>query len=243
MNLLLLAGTAEARELAGLLADDDRFNVIASLAGATREAKPLPVATRSGGFDCADIQVKYIQENGIEAVVDATHPFAVQISTRTQAICEQLGLPYLQLLRPGWQPGPEDNWIFVNQPDEVAALLPSEVRIFLATGRNALTGFVNLSGRPVFCRVVDEPEAPFPFPGGEYVIGRPPFLLECEITLFRRLGITHLVVKDAGGVAEAKLAAARELGITVVVLRRPTQPPGEKAACVGEAMAWLERLL
>jgi precorrin-6A/cobalt-precorrin-6A reductase len=138
MKLLLLAGTAEARALAGRLAEDPRFEVVASLAGATRQAQPLPVPTRIGGFGGVLLQEEYIKDNHFDAVVDATHPFAVQISDRSQKICEAVDLPHLQLLRPGWQPGEGDDWRFVSGPEVIADLLPQGARVFLATGRKTL---------------------------------------------------------------------------------------------------------
>ncbi len=243
MKLLLLAGTAEARALAGRLAEDARFEVVASLAGATRQAKTLPVLTRIGGFGGALGQEEYIKANHFDAVIDATHPFAAQISDRSLKICAALDLPYLQLLRPGWQPGEGDDWRFVPGSEEVADLLPQGTRLFLATGRKSLLDYQNISNHTIYCRVVDPPETSFPYPNGGYITGRPPFSVESETELFRDLGITHLVVKDAGGVADAKFAAARALGIKVIVIERPPQPPGEKAATVEEALAWLEARL
>jgi precorrin-6A/cobalt-precorrin-6A reductase len=243
MKLLLLAGTAEARALAGRLVEDSRFEVVASLAGATQQAKPLPVPTRIGGFGGAPEQEEYIKDNHFDVVVDATHPFATQISDRSQKICAALDLPYLQLLRPGWQPGEGDDWRFISGSEEVADLLPQGARVFLATGRKTLEDYKNISDHTLYCRVVDPPETPFPYPDGGYITGRPPFSVESETELFRDLGITHLVVKDAGGVADAKFAAARALGIKVIVIERPPQPPGEKASTVEEALVWLEARL
>lgn len=243
MKLLLLAGTAEARALAERLADDARVEVIASLAGETRVPVDLPVTTRIGGFGGTSEQEKFLQNNRIGVVVDATHPFAAQISRRTQAICARLNLPYLQVLRPGWTPGPGDRWTFVSAEEDVAAVLPASATVFLATGRKTLERFKGLTGHRVYCRRIDPPEEPFPLPEGGYVVGRPPFSVGDEVTLFQQLGVDVLVVKDAGGGSDAKLIAARELGLPVVIIGRPPQPPGEKATSVEEALDWLEALL
>lgn len=243
MRLLLLAGTAEARALAARLAGDARVEVIASLAGETRVPAELGVPVRVGGFGGDAGQEKFILDNGIGGVIDATHPFAARISRRTRAICARLGLPCLQVLRPGWVPGPGDDWRFVDAEEEVAAALPAGATVFLATGRKTLERFGGLKGHRVFCRRIDPPQGPFPFPEGDFVIGRPPFSVADETALFQRLGVGVLVVKDAGGGSDAKLAAARALGLPVVVIRRPVQPPGDKAGSVEEALGWLEALL
>ena len=244
MRLLLLAGTGEARALAAALAGDARVAVTASLAGATRAPPSLGVATRTGGFGGEAEQEKYIKENGIDAILDATHPFAVRISRRSQALAARLGLPYLQLLRPGWQAAPGDRWSFIDRPEDLAALVPPGAAVFVASGRTSLEGFATLADRRLFCRVIDPPTAPFPFAGGAWVVGRPPFSLADETDLLRRLGVDLLVVKDAGGArGRAKLDAARALGLPVALLRRPAQPPGDKAETVEAALAWLEARL
>lgn len=243
MKLLLLAGTREARALAEALAQDARVEVLASLAGETRTPHLLAVPVRIGGFGGDAGQEKFMRDEGIEAVVDATHPFAAQISTRTEAICARLGLPYVQLLRPGWTPGPGERWRFVDREEDVAAELPEGAAVFLATGPKRLERFIGLGAHRVYCRRIDPAEAPFPLPLGAWLIGRPPFSVADEIALFQRLGIGALVVKDAGGTADAKLLAARELGLPVVLIRRPPPPPGDKAASVEAALDWLERLL
>ena len=243
MKLLLLAGTAEARQLAARLAADPRFEVIASLAGETRVPADLGLALRTGGFGGAAGQKQFLLDNEIEAVVDATHPFAARISARTQALCAGLGLAYLQVLRPGWAPGPGDDWRVVAAEKDVAAALPPGATVFLATGRKTLGRLKGLENHRVYCRQIDPPREPFPFPEGGFVVGRPPFTVAAETALFERLGVEALVVKDAGGGSDAKLRAARELGVPVVMIRRPAQPPGDKVATVAAALAWLEARL
>lgn len=242
MKLLLLAGTAEARDLAERLAKDERFEVIASLAGATRVAKPLAVETRIGGFGGEEEQEKWMKNRGVEAVIDATHPFAVRISRRTQAIAARLGVPCLQLLRPGWRAGPGDQWQWVETLEAAVSALPAGATAFFATGRQPLAALATRPDVTFHMRQIDAPETGFPRARGGYVIGRPPFSLDEERRLFKDLQIDVLVVKDAGGVADSKLAAARELGLPVILVARPPQPPGDKAASVDAALAWLERI-
>lgn len=242
MKVLLLAGTGEARRIAWGLADSG-ITLVASLAGATRRPEPLPVPTRVGGFGGEAGFRAYLAAERIDAVLDATHPFAEQITDRTARVCAELGLPYAQVLRPPWQAQEGDDWTEIATPQEAAAHLPDDAVVFLATGRQTLADYRNLEGRRVLARMIDPPTAPFPFEGGEFVIGRPPFTVKSEVALFQSLGVTHLVVKNAGGTGgRAKLDAARMLGIPVLLLDRPATAQGPKLARVAEAVAWVKAL-
>ncbi len=242
MTLLLLAGTGEAGQIAWGLVDWPR-PVIASLAGATRDPDPLPVTTRSGGFGGAAGFVAYLEQAKISAVLDATHPFAANITNRTTAICAERGIPYLQFLRPAWTPGPGDDWTTIGSEEEAAALIPQGRTVFLGTGRQTLERFSNLEGRRVICRRIDPPTAPFPFEGGEYLIGRPPFPVAAEEALFRALGVDVIVVKNAGGAASAtKLTAARNLRLPVLMIARPPMPDALRVDTVAAALDWVRRL-
>ena len=244
LQLLILGGTAEARDLAGLVSTRADIAATVSLAGATRDPLPLPLPTRSGGFGSAAAQAEWMQQNRIATVIDATHPFAARIGPRTAGICARLGLPYLRLLRPSWSAGPGDRWTRIAQPGDAARLIPPEARIFLATGRLSLPDFAALAGRSLWCRIVDPPKGAFPWPNGAWEIGRPPFSTASESDLFRRLGIDWLIAKDAGGAGgRAKLDAARTLGLEVALLDRPAPPPGEVVATAAEALNWLDRVV
>ncbi|MEO0773553.1 MAG: cobalt-precorrin-6A reductase [Pseudomonadota bacterium] len=242
MTLLLLAGTREAQEIAQALTQAGR-EVIASLAGVTRTPVNLGVETRRGGFDGEDGFRTELNARGITAVLDATHPFAHRISNRTARICAEMGVPYCQLLRPAWVPEDGDRWAHVAQEEDVAALVDPGQTVFLATGRQTLDRFANLPHARIICRQIDPPERPFPFPNGEFLIGRPPFPVDKEVELFQSLGVDWLVVKNAGGQAsKTKLTAARQLGIKVAMIARPPQPDGMKAATVAEALDWVASL-
>jgi precorrin-6A/cobalt-precorrin-6A reductase len=244
MKVLLLAGTAEARRLAALLEGAPEFEAIASLAGVTDAPLPMPARTRTGGFGGEAQQERFIAGNGFDAVIDATHPFAKRISLRTQAICARLGRPYLQLLRPAWSPTPGDLWFAVQSGGEARTHIPAGARVFLATGQKKLAEFANLQDCHLVCRRIDPAPAGFPWPNGEYLVARPPFTIEQERRLFARLGIDWLVVKNAGGQAgRAKLDAARDLGLPVVMIERPAQPPGDKVETPEAAMQWLRARL
>lgn len=240
MRLLLLAGTGEARTLAEALAARGA-DAVASLAGATRAPAPLALPARQGGFGGAAGFCAYLEAEGIGAVLDATHPFAARISARTAEICAARGLPYVQLMRPGWAPGPGDRWTEVDGMGALAAVIPTGATVFVATGRQSLAA-LDLPGRILHARVIDPPSTPFPFPGGGFVVGRAPFTEAGEIALFQSLGIDWVLTKNAGGAAPApKLAAARALGLPVAMLRRPA-PAGPWVTDVAQALAWAEAL-
>lgn len=242
MTLLLLAGTREAQEIARALNDAGR-NVIASLAGVTRAPINLGIETRRGGFGGEDGFREEVQRRGITAVLDATHPFAHRISNRTARICAEMGLPYCQLLRAEWVPEKGDHWTQVASEEDVAELVTPGQTVFLATGRQTLERFSNMPHARVICRQIDPPEASFPFPNGEFLIGRPPFPVDKESALFQSLGVDWLVVKNAGGEAsKTKLIAARQLRIQVAMIARPPQPDGPKATTVEEALHWVNTL-
>ncbi len=239
MTLLLLAGTSEARQIAWALADRSP-KIIASLAGVTRNPPDLPVPTRTGGFGGESGFRAFLDQYGVTAVIDATHPFAARITDRTARVCSELGLPCLLFRRLPWVPDEGDHWRMIAQEEDAAAHIPKGATVFLATGRQTLHRFANLAGRRVICRQIDPPTAPFPFEGGEFLIGRPPFSVARERETFTALGVDWLVVKNAGGsLARSKLDAARDLGLPVLMLTRPPVPDGiTVASTLEEALTW-----
>ena len=242
MTILVLAGTSEGKEIATSLAALG-VRAVASLAGATRAAKLLDLPTRVGGFGGEEGFVAYLKEAKIKAVIDATHPFASRITDRTARVCAALGMPYLQVLRPAWVPQAGDNWTEIAREEDAAAIIPMGSTVFLGTGRQTLDRFAGLEGRRVICRQIDPPTAPFPFEGGEFLIGRPPFPVAREKALFEALGIDWIVVKNAGGSASAtKLTAARDLGIPVLMIARPPMPDAPRVETVAAAVDWAQSL-
>ncbi|KRS17339.1 cobalt-precorrin-6A reductase [Roseovarius indicus] len=242
MKLLLLAGTGEAQQVAKALVERD-IPAVASLAGATRAPKPTGLPTRIGGFGGEEGFAAFLEAEGITAVLDATHPYAHRISERTARICKEKSVPYCQILRPEWIPGPKDRWTQVQREEDVAALVPEGATVFLATGRQTLDRFANMGHAQLICRQIDPPDRPFPFVNGRFLVGRPPFSVEEERNLFQELGVDWLVVKNAGGAAAmSKLVAARELGLDVAMIVRPPQPDALKVASVAEALDWVEGL-
>jgi precorrin-6A/cobalt-precorrin-6A reductase len=241
-KILLLSGTGEAREIESILQEDQTLEVISSLSGATRMPRAYKGATRSGGFGGYEAQKRYMLAQGFDLVVDATHPFAAHISKRTCDICIYISVPYMNVLRPEWAAEPADQWLMIDDPSEAVQHIAPRSVVFLATGRNSLSGFSNLSEMTLICRQIDPPDGEFPFKNGRYLIGRPPFSVDDEEKLFRTLGVDYLVVKNAGGAASrTKLDAARRLGIPVVMLRRPPVLKAPQVASVEAAIAWVNK--
>ncbi len=242
MKILLLAGTGEARRIARELAACG-LDAVASLAGATRQPEPLALPTRVGGFGGEAGFRAYLADEGITAVLDATHPFAQRITERAARVCAELGIAYLQVLRPAWERRSGEHWTEISTPAQAAGHIAKGATVFLATGRQSLAQFSGLAGRRVLLRVIDPPTEPFPFEGGEYVIGRPPFSVAREKALFEALQVDWLVVKNSGGEGgRAKLDAARALGISVMVIGRPALPDAPRVGSVGQAVAWAKAL-
>ena len=166
-----------------------------------------------------------------------------RITRRTARICAEEGIPYCHLLRPAWQPQPGDRWTLIADEAEAADHIPPGSTVFLATGRQTLLKFANLSRCTLICRQIDEATDSFPFPNGYFLIGRPPFSVQDEIALFKELKIDWLVVKNAGGDASAtKLTAARALGIPVAMIQRPAMPDAPRVSTVDEALTWVRSL-
>ncbi|MFE9433280.1 cobalt-precorrin-6A reductase [Streptomyces sp. NPDC006640] len=241
-HVLVLGGTTEARELAAELTARPGVRVTTSLAG--RVARPGAVEgdVRTGGFGGADGLARWLREHRVDVLVDATHPFASGITANAARAATATGVPAVVLRRPGWQAGPGDRWHEAGSLTEAAALLPGlGRRVFLTTGRLGLTAFAHLSGPHFLVRSVEAPDPPLP-PDTEVLLARGPFTLDDERALLLRHRIDVLVTKDSGGAAtSAKLTAARDLALPVVVVRRPPLPDGVSAvADVPSALALLD---
>ena len=242
MTLLVLGGTGEGRRLSEMLRAEG-IDHIASLAGATRAAQAQTGLVRVGGFGGEDGFRRFLDEAGITAVLDATHPFAAQISERTARVATALGLPHLMLLRPAWAPKKGDLWTEIADEAEAREFVQPGQVVFLATGRQTLDRFANLTEARLICRQIDPPDGPFPFANGRFEVGRPPFSVEHEIELFTRLGVDWLITKNAGGrLAEPKLVAARQMGLPVMMIRRPEPPLCARVETVEDAMGWARAL-
>ncbi|AWW36621.1 cobalt-precorrin-6X reductase [Streptomyces sp. AS58] len=226
-HVLVLGGTAEARELAGELAVRPGLRVTTSLAG--RVSRPGAVAgeVRIGGFGGAEGLAEWLRAHRVTAVVDATHPFAEKITANAARAAALAAVPAVVLRRPGWRPVPGDEWHPVASLRGAAELLPRlGSRVLLTTGRLGLAAFAHLTGPHFVVRSVEPPDPPMP-PDTEVLLARGPFTVAGESALLREHRIDVLVTKDSGGAATAaKLTAARELALPVVIVERPPLPEG-----------------
>jgi precorrin-6A/cobalt-precorrin-6A reductase len=222
LTVLVLGGTAEARALAAGLAGGPGLRVISSLAGRVHNPALPEGEVRVGGFGGVDGLARWARAEKVAAVVDATHPFAETISAHAAAACAQTGLPLLRLLRPGWEAQVGDDWRDAPSLADAAAMLPAlGTRVFLTTGRQGLAAFAGLDRLWFLIRCVDPPSGPRPA-RREVLLARGPYTAEAELALMRRFAIDVLVTKNSGGPLTAgKLSAAKDLGIPVVMVRRP----------------------
>lgn len=237
--ILILGGTAEARELAAAL---HRLGtpVISSLAGRVSSPR-LPVGeVRVGGFGGPEAMAQWLSGEGVSAVVDATHPFAERISASAASACGASDVPLLRLQRPGWQERPGDHWHWAGDLAQAAALVPQlGRRVLLSTGRQGLEAFAGIGETWFLIRCVDPPEVALP-PRHELLLDRGPYTHTGERALIEGHGIDLVVTKDSGGTHTiAKLDVARELSLPVIVVRRPPTPEGiETVPNVEQALTW-----
>ena len=241
-RILILGGTRDAREAAAALTARG-FAVVTSLAGVTEQPLLPAGELRVGGFGGVDGMSKYLVADAISVVVDATHPFAIRISQNAHDACLRTGVPLLRLERPAWQLAPEDAWTIVSSPEEAAMALPSGARVLLTTGRKDLAHFFNRADISGIARMIEAPPLDPP-PSWRVLRERPPFSVAGEASLLAANGITHLVSKNAGGSAtEAKLTAARDAGIPVILIARPPKPQVPAVAEVSDLVAAVEGVL
>ncbi len=241
MRVLILGGTTEASALARLLAGDPRFEATLSLAGRTATPKPQPLTMRVGGFGGADGLADYLSECGIEAVVDATHPYADQISANAVAACKHTGVPLASLVRAAWTPQQGDAWQNVPTTEAATdALGPAARRVFLSLGRQELHLFAAAPQHHYLARLIDPPKQTTLPPDLVLLKQRGPFDRAAELRLLRDEKIDVIVSKNSGGSATyPKIEAARALGLPVIMIARPDKPAGRVVTSAEEAMAWL----
>jgi precorrin-6A/cobalt-precorrin-6A reductase len=245
MRILILGGTSEASALVRLLAGDARFSPTFSLAGRTLRPKAQPLPMRSGGFGGGAGLEMWLRDEGVSAVIDATHPYAVRISANAVVACASLGIPLLSLVRPPWVRQEGDRWIGVGSAAAAARALPdAPARVFLSLGRLELSQFTAAPQHDYLARTIDPPgELALP-PRIRFIRGRGPFDESSETAFLARERIAIVVSKNSGGAATyAKVAAARGIGLPVVMIARPDKPAGIALAGPDAALRWLEERL
>jgi precorrin-6A/cobalt-precorrin-6A reductase len=240
-RLLILGGTGDAMQLAAHAIDLPGLEVVTTLAGRTNHPQPVLGTVRIGGFGGEAGLVAYLQSEKIDFIIDATHPFAAQISWHVAGAATKVGIPRLLLVRPAWVRSIEDTWIEVERIEAAVQAIPASAeRIFVTIGRQQLAPFATLTDKWCLMRSIDPPDPSIPLPPGKLLLDRGPFSLEGERQLLREYQIQAIVSKNSGGDATyAKIIAARELGLPVVMVQRPIVPEGEKVADVAGAVEWL----
>ncbi|MGW2314519.1 cobalt-precorrin-6A reductase [Actinomadura luteofluorescens] len=237
-RVLILGGTAEARALAARLTG---VHVVSSLAGRVSDPRLPAGEVHIGGFGGAEGLAAWLREHRIDRLVDATHPFAERMSASAERASRLTGVPLLALRRPGWDEEDGDDWRRVPSLPDAAAALPDGARAFLTTGRRSIPVFAARAGVWFLARSVDPPEPPVP-PNVRVLLARGPYTVDGERALIREHRLDVLVTKDSGGaMTRAKLTAAREDGLPVVMVDRPALPEGVQATGdVAAAAAWAQ---
>jgi precorrin-6A/cobalt-precorrin-6A reductase len=245
MRILILGGTQEAFQLAEQLADLAGVEIITSLAGRTKEPRLPRGEVRMGGFGGAVGLARYLRAARITHLINATHPFAEGISTNAVAAATETAIPLMRLLRPAWSARQDDRWESVRSASEAAELCRREGgRIFLTLGSSELDTFAHVHNAHFLVRMVDAPES-LPFGSYHAIAARGPFSLQDELRLLAEHHIGLMVAKNSGGDATyAKIAAARQMGLPVIMIERPAialDPRSPALASVAETVAWVRR--
>ncbi|NLS71068.1 cobalt-precorrin-6A reductase [Bradyrhizobium brasilense] len=240
MRALILGGTADANLLAAAIARAG-IDAVYSYGGRTRTPADQPLPTRIGGFGGVDGLADYLHREAITHVVDATHPFAAEMSRNAIAACAQTATPLLALERAPWDKAAGDRWIEVADVVSAAAALPdSRASVFLAIGRQHVAPFGARPQHAYTLRFVDPPEQALPLPDADVIVSRGPFTLEGELAMMRTRRVEWIVARNSGGTgARAKIDAARVLGLPVIMITRPSLPDRPRVESVSEVMQWL----
>jgi precorrin-6A/cobalt-precorrin-6A reductase len=244
-RILILGGTTEARQLAQRLAGRHDLAVTLSLAGRTVNPVAQAVPVRIGGFGGAEGLAAHLAAERIDALIDATHPYAAIIAANAARAALSTGVPLLALRRPPWVAVAGDRWLeAADAGAAVRALGAAPRRVFLALGRNDIAPFAAAPQHHYLVRSVDPVEPPLRVPHASYVVGRGPFTEAGDHALLTTHGIETVVCKNSGGDATyGKIAAARVLGLTVVMLQRPPLPAVPAVETIADALAWIDHAL
>jgi precorrin-6A/cobalt-precorrin-6A reductase len=240
MRALILGGTGDANQLADVCARGG-IDAIYSYAGRTKIPLPHQLPTRIGGFGGAEGLAEFLRAKRITHVIDATHPFAAEMSRHAVTACTATNIPLIALERAPWSCAAGDNWIEVADIDAAVATLPEKAsRVFLAIGRQHIAPFAAKPQHAYLLRFVDAPDGGLPLPDADVIVLRGPFTLDGELDLMRSRNVEWIVARNSGGGgARAKIDAARKLHLPVIMIARPELPERPRANSVDEVMAWL----
>ncbi len=239
-RILVLAGTTEARALANALVTEGH-DLVTSFAGVTREPLLPKGRIHIGGFGGVQGLVDFMRAEAIAHVIDATHPFAAQMSAHAATACVQMSVPLLRLERPAWRMEKGDAWLSAANMEEAVARIPGGSRVLVTTGRKGLASLLTRQDLSGAIRTIEPPAVALPATW-QLLLDRPPHAVAAELDLITRERITCLLSKNAGGeTTSAKLAAARQSGITVVMIERPAKPPCPTVPTVDEALLGIRR--
>ena len=240
-RLLVLGGTGEAIALAARAAKLPGISVVSSLAGRTRNPRVPEGDLRVGGFGGPEGLARYLRHENIDLVIDATHPFAARITANAATACDGAGRPILALRRPQWRPGPDDRWVGVDSvTDSAIAAGEHGRRVFVTVGRTELGPFRDRPDLWLLVRLMEAAVEPLGIADGATVIARGPFDAEDEMRLMSEHRIDCVVTKNSGGDATyGKIAAARALGLPVIMVRRPATPKIDAVETIDAAIDWL----
>ncbi len=244
-RVLVLGGTGEGREIAARLADSVDLEAVTSLAGRVRDPRWPEGEVRVGGFGGAEGLAQWLAENDIRALLDATHPFASRITANAYLAARTCAIPFAICQRPSWEQHPQDRWFPARDLSQAAEVVPAlGTRAFLTIGRQGVSAFAGVGGVKFLVRSIDPPTGAMPA-SHELILARGPFDVESERELMLRHNIDVVVTKSSGGdQTYAKLVAARQLGLPVIVVARPPAPAGvDSFDSPAAAVTWLESTL
>ncbi len=243
-RILILGGTTEANQLAEQLSKNPTFRVTTSRAGVTTNRKQVSGNERLGGFGGIDGLVKYLETNAIDIVIDATHPFATTISDHAWTACQKLETPHLVLQRPAWKKEENDKWVDVPDMQAAQDYLQSQdtsLTIFLTTGQKELDGFTSITKHNFVARMIEPPNTKIERSNLKIILQQGPFPVHDEIQLIKEEKVDLIVSKNSGGSAtSAKIIAARQHNIPVVMISRPPLPQAMVKGTIEDCLDWLD---